>query len=109
MVDSTHSRGRGSEGYSTADMAALAATVTEKLSSMAELSAERAKTTDTILQVQQTQQAQISQLVTDMAVLKTQHASFWKGVTVLFGSLSLIGGAIGYVIAQVLPFIRGGP
>ena len=47
------------------------------------------------------QQTQINQVVTDMAVLKSQHSSFWKVATFLFGALSLASGAIGWVVSHL--------
>ena len=99
---------RTSQTRQNAEWADLAATVREKLLAMEEMSRERAKTTDTILLQIQHQQAQISQLVTDMAVLRTQHESFWKGATALFAVLSLVGGAIGWAIATAVPFFTKG-
>lgn len=90
------------------EITTLLARVDEKLTYMEELSKERAGTVHLLAQKLETQQGQINQIVTDMAVLKTQHASFWKGATIIFGALSLIGGAIGWAIATFLPFIHSG-
>ena len=76
--------------------------IEERLRNMEARGEDRAKAVDRIEIVVNGQQSQINQVVTDMAVLKTQHASFWKGAAVLFGSLSLIGGAIGWCISQYL-------
>lgn len=51
---------------------------------------------------------QVNDLRTDMAVLKSQHESFWKGAAVLFGALSLIGGAIGFVVSQAVQWFHHG-
>lgn len=105
MVESRNTRSRG-PGYSAADMAGLAATVTEKLTAMAELSAERAKTTDQILKAQQRQQGQIDKLVIDMAVMTAKQDSFWKSITVFCTILAAGGGVVGFVVAQFMPFFR---
>ena len=91
----------------TMEMAAMLARVDEKLTNMEDMSRERAQAVHLLAQKLETQQGQINQIATDMAVLRTQHASFWKGATVLFGALSLIGGAIGWGLATFLPLIRG--
>lgn len=102
MAASTTTRRRTTGGASL-DMVALAATVTEKLTSMQDMSAERAKTVDHIALVQQQQQTQINGLVTDMAVLKTQHASFWKGISVVGAIITAVGAVIGFCISELLP------
>lgn len=90
-----------------ATVAALLARVDEKLGYMEEMSKERAQAVHLLAQKLETQQGQINQIATDMAVLKTQHASFWKGAVIIFGALSLIGGAIGWAIATFLPYVKG--
>ena len=98
---------RGSNASNTLELTALLARVDEKLTAMEDLSKERAHATHLLAQKLETQQTQLNQLTTDMAILRTQHASFWKGATIIFGALSLIGGALGWIIATFLPFIKG--
>lgn len=76
--------------------------IEERLRNIESKSDERARATDRIETVVNTQQTQINQVVTDMAVLKSQHASFWKGTAILLGALSLIGGTLGWAISQYL-------
>ena len=80
--------------------------IEERLRNMEAQSAERAKVVDRIEASVTTQQTQINQVVTDMAVLKTQHASLWKGAAILFSALSLIGGAIGWAVGQLVTIMR---
>lgn len=109
MPVATKRTSRSAGGLSMTEMVELVSTVKTKLEVMESMSVERTKTVDGIARKQEEQDAKINQLVLDMAVLKTQHASFWKGVTVLFAVLSLIGGAIGWVAAQLVSFIHGHP
>lgn len=88
------------------EMAALLARVDEKLTAMEDLSKERAQAVNLLAQKLETQQNQINQIATDMAVLRTQHAGFWKAASIMFAVLSLIGGAIGWTIATFLPYIH---
>lgn len=80
--------------------------VEERLKNMEHNAAERAEAQVRLEEQMRSMQTSLTTLSTDMAVLKAQHASFWKGATVLFGSLSLIGGAIGWLISTLLPLIR---
>ena len=88
------------------NLTALIARVEEKLNAMESIGHERAQTVALLVQKLETQQVQLNQLTTDMAVLKNQHANFWKFAAALFGSLSLIGGAVGWAIATLLPLIH---
>lgn len=74
--------------------------IEERLRHIQEASDNRDKAVGRIETVVNGQQSQINQVVTDMAVLKSQHASFWKGIAIMFGALSLIGGAIGWVVSE---------
>jgi len=107
MVGSVNPSTRRSNASNTLELTALLARVDEKLTAMEDLSKERAQATHLLAQKLETQQGQINQIATDMAVLKTQHASFWKGATIIFGALSLIGGAVGWLIATFLPYLKG--
>jgi hypothetical protein len=40
-------------------------------------------------------------LVTDMAILKTQHASFWKAVAILAAIVPALGGAIAWIVSTI--------
>ena len=93
-------------GAVLAQLSELVMTVREKLVAMEAVSSERNDTVKTIATVQQLQQQQINQLVTDMAILKTQHASFWKGITVLLGILTTVGAGIGFVVAQAVSLVH---
>ena len=88
------------------NLTALIARVEEKLNAMESISHERAQTVALLVQKLETQQVQLNQLTTDMAVLKNQHANFWKMGAAMFATLSLIGGAIGWTIATFLPYIH---
>lgn len=92
---------RGGNDVSAAQFVELATTVKEKLVAMEEISKERARMVEQLVTVQNTQQAQLNLLVTDIAILKTQHANFWKAISVVFGALSLIGGGIGFLLNSV--------
>lgn len=96
----TEPRYRGSD-VSAAQFVELATTVKEKLGAMEDVNKERARMVDQLLTAQQNQQGQLNQLVTDIAILKTQHANFWKAISVVFGALSLIGGGIGFLLNSV--------
>lgn len=76
--------------------------VEERLKNMERHAEERAEAQARQEQKVDSLQATVVQLATDIAVLKSQHASFWRAATVLFGALSLIGGAIGWVANTLL-------
>lgn len=40
----------------------------------------------------------VNQVVTDMAVMKSQHASFWKITTIFLSGMTLLAGVVGWVI-----------
>jgi anti-sigma-K factor RskA len=88
------------------NLAALIARVEEKLNAMDNIGHERAATVTLLVQKLENQQGQLNQLTTDMAVLKNQHANFWKFAAMLFAVLSLIGGALGWAVATLLPLIH---
>jgi len=88
------------------NLAALIARVEEKLNAMDNIGHERAATVTLLVQKLENQQGQLNQLTTDMAVLKNQHANFWKFATALFAALSLIGGAVGWAVATLVPLIH---
>ena len=98
-------RGGGQFGggeVTLAQFVELTTSVKEKLIAMEAMSQERSRGVEHIASVQAAQAIQITQLVTDMAILKTQHASFWKGLSVLLGVLALMGGGIGWIVGQVI-------
>lgn len=76
--------------------------IEERLRNIETRSEERSQAVGRIEATVNNQQSQINQVVTDMAVLKSQHASFWKATTVLFGVLSMVGGAIGWMVSHFL-------
>jgi len=84
--------------------------VEERLRSMEAHAQERAEAQTRLEAKVDTQHAalsaQFTQLATDMAVLKSQHDSFWRAAAILFGTLSLIGGAIGFVVSQAVQWFH---
>lgn len=87
-------------------MAELLVRVDEKLTAMDDARRREAADVATLGSRLDGQQLQLAQLATDMAVLKTQHASFYKGVTILLGFISMISAAIGWTISTFLPFVH---
>ena len=76
--------------------------IEERLRNIEARSEERSTVVARIESTVNNQQAQINQVVTDMAVLKSQHASFWKATTVIFGVLSLFGGVLGWIASHMM-------
>lgn len=88
------------------NLASLIVRVEEKLNAMDSIGHERAATVSLLVQKLENQQGQLNQLTTDMAVLKNQHANFWKFAAMLFAVLSLIGGALGWAVGTILPLLH---
>jgi hypothetical protein len=75
--------------------------IEERLRNIEARSEDRSEAVARIEAAMDNQQIQINQVVTDMAVLKSQHASFWKVATFIFGALSFVSGAIGWVASHL--------
>ena len=49
----------------------------------------------------------INDVKLDVAVLKTQHANFWKGVTILGAVVTTIAAVIGWAVSQISVWMKG--
>jgi len=49
----------------------------------------------------------VSAVKVDVAVLKTQHANFWKGVTVVGTIVTGIAAFVGWAISQISLWLKG--
>lgn len=75
--------------------------IEERLRNIEERGNERSQVVTRIETAVNNQQDQINQVVIDMAVLKAQHASFWKIATFIFAALSMASGAIGWAVSHL--------
>lgn len=75
--------------------------IEERLRNIEGRSEERSQAVARIEASVNSQQTQINQVVTDMAVLKAQHNSFWKTTTIVFGTFSLLSGVFGWFVSHL--------
>lgn len=106
MIESSTTRRRGTAASSAVELHVLAATVTEKLTAMEDLSRERSAASQSLTTKVENIDTKVNGLVTDMAVLKTQHAAFWKGATVIFAVFTALGSVAGFVISEVVQWMH---